>query len=135
MLLLPEQKFFYLDAVDTLDLVSLCCGRLSLHCGMFSSMPGAPPPSHNITECLHTLPNAPCGLHHCWLRTAALDNRDKLKASFKIAFYFYMEGHLQCTLTNANLKSQVQGRRCMSVCVYVRMCTCACTQPSISVLL
>jgi len=63
------------------------------------------------------------------------NNRDKLKASFKIAFYFYMEGHLQCTLTNANLESQVQGRRCMSVCVYVRVCTRACMQPSISVLL
>ena len=59
------------------------------------------------------------------------NNRGKVKASFKIAFYFYTDGHLQCTLTNANLKSQVQGRQCMIVCMCAYVDAHACSHLSL----
>lgn len=97
---------------------------------MFSNTPGAPPPSHNIPECLHTLPNVPWGavsllVENCCPGTTGGRSEG---TSFKIAFYFYMDGHLQRTLTNANLKVKFKEDSvwvCVCMCAYVAVHACS----------
>ena len=58
-----------------------------MHCRMFNRMPVAlPPPESCNPECLHTLPNVPWGLHHPWLRTAALEQQAQTEGNF---FFFF----------------------------------------------